>query len=63
MKDQEILREQVKRLKWQEDITYKMIAEDLLDMNYNSFINWLHNYTNLGYEKTQKLKDYINCIL
>ena len=36
MKDQDFLREQVKKLKWQEDISYREIAEDLLCMKYNS---------------------------
>lgn len=64
MKDkQEFLREQVKRLKWQEDITYREVAEDLLEMNYNSFINWLHRYCDLGSDKIEKLYDYVICML
>lgn len=60
MKDeQNYLREQVKRLKWQEDISYKVIAEDLLNMKYNSFINFLHGYKDLGYDRVQILKEYI----
>ena len=61
--EQDFLRENVKRLKWQENISYKQIAEDLLSMNYNSFINWLHCYADLGSEKAALLKDYIECIL
>ena len=54
------LREQVKRLKWQEGISYKLIAEDLLDMRYNSFMNFLHGYKELGYNRAKKLKGFIN---
>lgn len=60
---QDFLREQVKRLKWQEDISYKEVAEDLLGMNYNSFINWLHCYCDLGNERIEILYDYIVCLL
>lgn len=63
MKEQEILREQVKMLKWKENISYKEIAVDLLGMKYNSFINWLHGYTNLGSERMKILREYISCIL
>lgn len=63
MKEQDFLRDQVKRLKWQEDISYKEIAEDLLGMKYNSFINWLHCYCDLGADRAAQLKDYISCML
>ena len=59
---QEYFREEVKKLKWKEDISYKFIAKNLLDMNYNAFINWLRGYKNLSREKLEKLKDYINTI-
>lgn len=59
---QELLRKRVKMIKAMEDISYKIIAEDLLDMKYNSFINWLHGYSNLGYTRSQKLRDYIDCL-
>lgn len=61
--EQNLLREQVKRLKWQEDISYKTIAEDLLNMRYESFINFVHGYRDLGYERTKKLKEYLECML
>ena len=51
VKSQEYLRE---------DISYKTIAEDLLEMNYNAFINWLRGYKNLSRKKVEQLKDYIN---
>ena len=60
MINQDILREKVKKIKWLEDITFKTIAEDLLNMNYHAFINWLHGYKNLSRDKTKKLEDFIN---
>lgn len=63
MDRQEYLREQVKRLKWQEGISYKTIAEDLLSMNYNAFMNFMHGYKALGSEKEKKLKEYIEVML
>ena len=60
MNNQDILREEVKKVKWLEDITFKTIAEELLNMNYNAFINWLHGYKNLSSEKIKKLEDFIN---
>ena len=46
--EQNYLREEVKRLKWQEGISYKYLAEELLDMKYNSFVNFVHGYKDLG---------------
>ncbi len=63
MSEQDFLRNQVKRLKWEANISYKEIAEELLCMNYRSFLNWLHGRSNLGYEKQKSLKEYIDCIL
>ncbi len=62
MNIQDYLRETVKKLKWTEGITYKEIAEDLLDMKYNSFINFLHRYKNLGRTRVNILIDYINTL-
>ena len=59
---QEYFREEVKKLKWQKDISYKFIANNLLDMNYNAFINWLRGYKNLGTNKLNKLKRFIKSI-
>lgn len=61
--EQEYLREQVRKLKWQENISYKEIAEELLNMNYNSFMNYLHGYKNLGSTRVKILKDYINTLM
>lgn len=57
--EQNYLREEVKRLKWQEGISYKFLAEELLDMKYNSFINFVNGYKNLGYKRIRLLKGYI----
>lgn len=59
MEEQDFLREQVKQLKWKEDISYKVIAEDLLGMNYRAFINWLHCRCKLGRQKILQLQDFI----
>lgn len=59
MTNQDVLRNEVKRLKWEEDINYKTIAEDLLDMSYHAFINWLHKYRNLSQEKAKKLESFV----
>lgn len=39
---QDFLRKQVKLLKAEQDVTYKEIAEHL-EINTNSFYNWLKN--------------------
>lgn len=61
---QEILRKQVKVVKalYGEDFTYKDIAE-MLDININSFYNWLNNYYDLGREKEKQLQQFVNDIL
>lgn len=60
---QEILRKQVKVIKalYGEDFTYKDIAE-MLEININSFYNWLNNYYDLGRERKQ-LQQFVNDIL
>lgn len=61
---QENLRKQVKVVKalYGEDFTYKDIAE-MLEININSFYNWLNNYYNLGREKEKVLQAFVNDIL
>lgn len=61
---QEILRKQVKVIKalYGEDFTYKDIAE-MLEININSFYNWLNNYYDLGKEKEKQLQQFVNDIL
>ena len=61
---QENLRKQVKVVKalYGEDFKYKDIAE-MLEININSFYNWLNNYYDLGKEKEKVLQDYVNNIL
>lgn len=56
---QEYLRKEVKRVKWEGDISFKEIAEQLLEMHYNSFMNWLHGYCRLGYARFKLLQEYI----
>ena len=62
MNKQDFLRMKVRKLKWEENISYKVIAEDLLDMKYHSFINWLHRYKDLGNKRIMILTDFINTI-
>lgn len=62
IEEQNYLREEVKRLKWKEGINYKYIAEELLCMKYNSFINFVHGYKDLGYKRAKILKTYIDDI-
>lgn len=63
MDKQNYIREQCRRLKWEEEIDYKVIAEDLLNMNYNAFINFMNGYKDLGRERLEILEDYINNML
>lgn len=57
---QEKLRRRVKVIKaLNDDIYYKDFAE-YLDMDINSFYNWLHNYYRLGESKYKKLKNLID---
>lgn len=61
---QEKLREQVKIIKAMYGDEYKYIDfAEYLEMNINSFYNWLNGYYNLGTEREQKLKDIVNDIL
>lgn len=61
---QEKLREQVKIIKalYGDIYRYKDIAE-YLEININSFYNWLNNQYNLSYEKEKKLQNFINDII
>lgn len=65
-KMQEKLREQVKIAKalYGKDFnfTYKDIAE-MLNMNINSFYNWLSGYYDLGKTKENELKAFLNDLL
>lgn len=55
----EALRKQVKELKVYQNITYKELAE-YLEIQRNSFYNWLKGYYNLGDDKQRQLQDIIN---
>lgn len=56
--EQEKLRVKVKELKWKYNVSYKELSE-LLDMNYNSFVNFVNGYKELGYGRSVKLKAII----
>ena len=56
------MRADTKRLKWEQNINYKVLAEDLLDMDYHAFINWIHGRCKLGTTRAKILKDFIDCM-
>jgi len=61
---QDNLRKQVKIIKatYEKEFTYKDISE-MLDININSFYNWLNGAYDLGEQKERKLRDFINDLL
>ena len=61
---QENLRKQVKIVKalYGKDFTYKDIA-DMLEININSFYNWLNGSYDFGRQKAKKLQIWLNDIL
>ncbi len=63
MINQDYLRNCVKKLKWDNDIYYKEIAEELLDINYHSFINWKQGKYELSEQKAKILLDYVECLI
>lgn len=58
---QEKLRKQVKLLKALQNISYKEISEHL-EINKNSFYNWLKGYYNFSIEKEQRLIEILSLI-
>ena len=58
---QDNLRKKVKVLKALQNITYTEIAEDL-EINRNSFYNWLNGYYDLSKEIENRLTEIINLI-
>ena len=54
----ESLRKQVKILKALQNISYKEIAE-YLEINQNSFYNFINGQYNLSQEKAERLQDII----
>lgn len=61
---QEKLREQVKIVKAMYGDIYRYIdIADFLEMNINSFYNWLSGYYELGRKKEKQLQDLLNDIL
>ena len=58
---QEKLRKEVKIIKALQNITYKEFAEDL-EINRNSFYNWLSGQYDLSKEKENRLIEIIDLI-
>ena len=58
---QDILRKQTKMLKALQNITYTEIAEHL-EINRNSFYNWLNGYYNLSADKEKRLIEIITLL-
>ena len=58
---QDNLRKKVKVLKALQNVTYTEIAEDL-EINRNSFYNWLSGQYDLSKEKENRLIEIINLI-
>lgn len=58
---QDKLRNEVKILKALQNITYTEIAEHL-EINRNSFYNWLKGYYNLSFEKEKRLQEIIELL-
>lgn len=58
--EQDVLRKKAKMMKWKYDVDYRTISEDVLGMNYNSFLNFVNGYKDLGRQRSKILEDYIN---
>lgn len=58
---QDNLRKQTKMLKALQNITYTEIAEHL-EINRNSFYNWLNGYYNLSADKEKRLLEIITLL-
>lgn len=58
---QENLRKQVKLLKALQNVSYKEIAE-YLEINKNSFYNWIKGYYDFSIEKEQRLTEILSLI-
>ena len=60
---QDKLREQCRLVKALDKRTsYKDIA-GVIDLSYHSFINWLHGYYNLSYNKEKQLDRWVSDML
>lgn len=57
---QDELRQATRVLKAKERINYNTIASEVLNMNINSFYNWLSGYTRLTTKRYSDLKDFIS---
>lgn len=61
--NQDELRKYVKMAKaCNEDITYKDFAE-YLEININSFYNWINKSYDLSNKKAEKLLDFVSCLI
>lgn len=61
--NQDMLRQYVKMAKACNDgITYKDFAE-YLEININSFYNWINKRYDLSRSKAEKLLDYVICLI
>lgn len=60
MSKQDELRCAVRKLKWQDGISYKEIATELLDMNVNAFYNFVNGQCDLGYKRVRLLTSYLS---
>lgn len=58
---QENLRKKVKLLKALQNVSYREIA-GYIDINRNSFYNWLKGYYNLSPEKQKQLADVLSTL-
>lgn len=63
MKQDEIRRKTVYLVKVLKESTYREIAEDLLEIRYESFINYLNGQYELSRSKAQELDEWLNDII
>ena len=56
---QEELRQMARIVKATEDVSFKEMAEDLLNINCHSFYNWLNGEYNLSRSKSLELYEFL----
>ena len=56
---QEELRQMARIVKATEDVSFKEMAEDLLNINCHSFYNWLNGEYNLSQSKSLELYKFL----
>lgn len=62
IEEQNDLRLKVKELKYIYNISYMYIADNVLQMNYRGFLNWLSGNYNFGREKKENLTKFIEFV-